>query len=68
MSSNNSYPVFHGNVVVMIKYEDFQKRHSQPILEQFSISIPPENVRKPHDIFRGYRYGTLFELINFCFS
>ena len=31
------------------------------ILGQYSVSIPPENVRKPEDfdISRGYRNGTL---------
>ena len=29
-----------------------------PILAQFPISIPTENVRKPSDVFRGYKNGT----------
>ena len=36
----------------------------QPIFKQCSTSIPPENIRKPVDVFRGYRSdrsGTLLE-------
>ena len=44
------------------QYYVSSKHHGKLISAQFSVAIPPEDVRKPYwfsDVFRGYSNGTL---------
>ena len=52
----NCLSVFDHFVGLALKGLKFRFQY-QPILTKCSVSIPPENVRKPlvSDVFRGYR-------------
>ena len=40
---------------------DLCQSHVKPMLAEYFISLPPEDVKKPKGFFRGYRNGTLDE-------